>query len=174
MVTNSWWRGRLHDWCGTRFGCFISWFLQIVPFGSWVKRWHIYKKNVFIYLFIRPASDYNTTIYTMATSGTDHVIKLWRLYCLRDLKSPKGRSRLVPSTPQVIWSDFSSSTVILNDIFPGAHLRLINHFWNWDDECWMRSVHTSPWELRHLRSVRQFCKNLTLKIYKQILFSASM
>lgn len=54
------------------------------------------------------ASDYNTTIYTMATSGTDHVIKLWRLYCLRDLKSPKGRSRLVPSTPQVNFTIHNS------------------------------------------------------------------
>lgn len=56
--------------------------------------------NFLNFIHLVAASDYNTTIYTMATCGTDHVIKLWRLYCLRDLKSPKGRSRLVPSTPQ--------------------------------------------------------------------------
>lgn len=52
-------------------------------------------------LFTISASDYNTTIYTVATSGTDHVIKIWRIFCLRDLKSPKGSSKLLPNGTQV-------------------------------------------------------------------------
>ncbi|XP_055313045.1 WD repeat, SAM and U-box domain-containing protein 1-like isoform X2 [Sitodiplosis mosellana] len=50
----------------------------------------------FCKLYHYDPSDYNTTIYTFASSGTDQLIKLWRLYCLRDLKEPKGSSRLLP------------------------------------------------------------------------------
>lgn len=47
------------------------------------------------------ASDENVTIYTFVTSGTDQLIKLWRLYSLRDPKEPKGSSRLIPDEQTV-------------------------------------------------------------------------
>lgn len=47
------------------------------------------------------ASDSNTIIYTAATSGTDHNIKIWRIYGLKDLENT-NTSRLVPQSPQVL------------------------------------------------------------------------
>lgn len=46
------------------------------------------------------ASDFNTTIYTAVTGGTDQTVKLWRIYALRDFKET-GSSRLVPNGIQV-------------------------------------------------------------------------
>lgn len=52
------------------------------------------------------ASDYNTMIYTVATSGTDQVVRLWRIYGLRDTKGEKSSSRLIPdgTTVYLFWS----------------------------------------------------------------------
>lgn len=47
------------------------------------------------------ASDSDTIIYTAATSGTDQLIRLWRIYCLRDPKGEKGSSRLIPDAINV-------------------------------------------------------------------------
>lgn len=42
-------------------------------------------------------NDSNTKIYTMATSGMDHFIKLWRVFSVESgAEEHKGRSRLVP------------------------------------------------------------------------------
>lgn len=47
------------------------------------------------------ASDNKTSIYTVATCGTDHLIKIWRIFCLVDAVHSGSKTRLVPSTPQV-------------------------------------------------------------------------
>lgn len=52
------------------------------------------------HLIFVTASDFNTTIYTAATGGTDQTIKLWRIYALRDCKEA-GSSRLVSNGRQV-------------------------------------------------------------------------
>lgn len=51
------------------------------------------------------ATDDNTTIYTVVTGGTDQLVKLWRIYSLRDLKS-SGTSRLIPTGPLVVVIQF--------------------------------------------------------------------
>lgn len=45
-------------------------------------------------------SDNKTSIYTVATCGTDHLIKIWRIFCLVDAVHMGSKTRLVPSTPQ--------------------------------------------------------------------------
>ncbi|KAJ6625922.1 WD repeat, SAM and U-box domain-containing protein 1 [Pseudolycoriella hygida] len=45
-------------------------------------------------------SDNKTSIYTVATCGTDHLIKIWRIFCLIDAVPSSSKTRLVPSAPQ--------------------------------------------------------------------------
>lgn len=52
-------------------------------------------------IFFLIAYDFNTTIYTAVTGGTDQTVKLWRIYALRDWKET-GSSRLVPNGQQVV------------------------------------------------------------------------
>lgn len=66
----------------------------------------------------------NTTIYTVVTGGTDQVIRLWRIYSLRDLKST-GSSRLIPNGPLVgnLCLQISSKKQInLSKTFQQEHL----------------------------------------------------
>lgn len=70
--------------------------------------------------FLIPALDpKTTTIYTLATAGTDHLIKIWRIFCITNGKPSRRSStfsnrssgacsgdnnfasRLIPTTPQV-------------------------------------------------------------------------
>lgn len=75
------------------------------------------------------ASDDNVMIYTFVTSGTDQLIKLWRLYTLRDLKEPKGSSRLIPDEQTVC--EYLNS--ILQNLVPSAskikcHIGFVGNF----------------------------------------------
>jgi hypothetical protein len=53
----------------------------------------------FCKLIHKDPSDGSTTIYQVATCGTDHLIKLWRIFCLKDAKNGE-KSRLIPTTSQ--------------------------------------------------------------------------
>lgn len=61
--------------------------------------------NLIINLFIFTALDSNTAIYTVASCGTDHYIKIWRIFFRKngDLSSI-NKSKLVPTSPQVTFS----------------------------------------------------------------------
>ena len=38
------------------------------------------------------ALDSSTKIYTLATGGNDHIIKIWRIFCATDIKSSRKNS----------------------------------------------------------------------------------
>lgn len=63
-------------------------------------------ENVYIYYFIPiSASDNDIEIYTIATCGTDHLVKIWRVFYLDNQKKSRdrqGNSRLLPILPQHI------------------------------------------------------------------------
>lgn len=58
---------------------------------------------LFVTMYLKSASDNKTSIYTVATCGTDHLIKIWRVFCLVDAVHMGSKTRLVPSTPQVCF-----------------------------------------------------------------------
>lgn len=63
------------------------------------------------------ASDHDTCIYTLATCGTDHLIKVWRVFYAKNIES-RGtfKSRLLPTSPQEHCTDGSTiyCTAVMN------------------------------------------------------------
>lgn len=57
----------------------------------------------FVINFLKSASDNKTSIYTFASCGTDHLVKIWRIFSLADGVHMGSKTRLVPSTPQVCF-----------------------------------------------------------------------
>lgn len=64
-------------------------------------------------VLILSATDENTTIYTVVTGGTDQLVRLWRIYSLRDFKST-GSSRLIPNGPLVCLVVFFLFEMLIN------------------------------------------------------------
>ena len=50
------------------------------------------KKSVVFFV----AVDYNGIIYTLATCGVDHIIKIWRIFSLAEPVCGRRKSRLIP------------------------------------------------------------------------------
>ncbi|KAL9700486.1 hypothetical protein quinque_003927 [Culex quinquefasciatus] len=62
------------------------------------------------------ASDHVSFIYTVATCGTDHFIKIWRLFYIPANVDRSRKSRLIPNTPQEHFAGQATiySTEVMN------------------------------------------------------------
>lgn len=100
------------------------------------------KQSSLIKSVIFLASDDNTTIYTAATCGTDHFIKIWRIYCLKDVEISESKSRLVPSSAQVCLVSYTYLNYInkryiifFSNFLLGTFIRELNNLLFTDNEC---------------------------------------
>ena len=63
--------------------------------------------------------DSNTSIYTLATGGTDHLIKIWRIFCLTEC--PKTEASSSQKTDKAGRSTFQGSRRLI-PLSPQEHL----------------------------------------------------
>ena len=126
---------------------FLNLFTQIVSYTYMICiKTLSHKYNTFV------ASDNNTVIYTAATCGTDHNIRIWRIFALLDFdEDSETRSRLVPTTPQVSMTIitiinveyfFVYQTILLHIGTPGWKC---NNILYRNNEHRMCDVYSSPW-----------------------------
>lgn len=79
------------------------------------KRFFLANHTIF---FVLPATDKRSLIYTLATCGTDHFVKIWRVFFMPGNVDDQrtGGTRLIPNTPQEHFAGQSSiySTGVMN------------------------------------------------------------
>lgn len=74
------------------------------------------------------AIDPNTVIYTLATSGNDNQIKLWRIFCVMDAQQSRRNSNAGPSDGSSTYSRLIPTR--LNEHFSGTSSIFPTQFMN--------------------------------------------